>query len=816
MSLHPDQATRDIVDSSATSIGRSLPSRQVPATLFATRTARRSTGARRAAPAVASLLALAAVALLAPPLGAAPQVQTPGFYITTIGPTLDEVRKDPFTPDGHFNGLRRSSAFAFADDADVVFVAEKGGNVRAIVDGVLQREPVVDMRAQTATWVDRGLGGIDVHPDFPRVKEILITYTHDNGVTAETGPKYAKVARLRLREEIGADGHRRYFGAPPTAADVIVGTLSATARFPSCNDRPLGSDCGAVDEGSHSFTFVRYGPDGKIYIGTGDGAGFYAPDPKAFYAQVPEHLAGKILRVDPDGTGPADNPFFTGDPRDNASKVWARGLRNPKSVGFHPRTGQLCVSNVGWYLNEGIYCLAPGDNAGWPCRENGPARNGYETLALDRDGERLASCPLRPGEWVEPAFAYPHQPVEIGGETLSVGAVIGCAIADADEYPDGFHGSCVYGDYVFDTLSSVRLDGGEGNPSSTLQVASAGFPTDVEIDPEGRVCWIAYEVGEVDGTPMSEIRCLRHDAAGTVAQYPVVSFDSSPDADSPLAINLDASDSYHTAGLPLVHRWDFGDGNTGTGVSVRHVYAVHGDYTVTLTASAPGENVRRSTSQVIRLIDPTRIPPVLPVVELVEYGEEEHFVSSEVAFGVRIRNDRGSEPFHVLANIYDEAGHQVAHLVEPELVELTAGQSTTVDFLWPNAGGIGEYTIGVEFYAADWGSWTLKYLGASHFLVRTRVSAAAEQAGGGPTSDDPTPPSSGTPDVAPVPGEPAVAEDATDEPDAAPPDATVAETDAGTQPRYLGAANGAGPLVLFLLALGRALAIRRCPRDTAS
>ena len=744
-------------------------------------------------------------------------MQTPGFYITTIGPTLADVRRDPYTADRDFTGLHRPSALAFADDADVIFVAEKEGLVRVIVDGVLQVRPVLDMEDQTAIWIDRGLGGIDVHPDFPRVKEILITYTHDNGVTGEEGPKYAKVARLPLREERGADGRLAYYADPPRAGNVILGRLSATAAFPSCNDRPLGADCGAVDDGSHSFTFVRYGPDGKIYVGTGDGSGFYSPDPKALYAQLPEHLAGKILRINRDGTGPSDNPFFTGNPRDNASKVFARGLRNPKSAGFHPETGRLCVGNVGWFLNEGIYCLDAGDNAGWPCRENGPARNGYTTLALDRDGERLASCPLRPGEWVEPDFAYPHQPVEIGGETLSVGAVIGCAIADAAEYPDDFNGSCVYGDYVFDTLSSVRLDGRGANPSSTLQVAEAGLPTDVETDPEGRVCWIAYEVGKADGTSVSEIRCLRHDASGAVAQYPVVSFDSVPDADEPLGLFFDASDSYHTGGEPLVHRWDFGDGRTAAGETALHVYAEPGDYTVKLTARARGSSVRRSTSQVVRLDDPTGVPPILPVVEDIEFAHDEHFVSGEVPFGVRIRNDRGDEPFHVLVNIYDEDGGEVAHLVEPEPIRLAAGETTTVDFLWDNAGKIGEYTMGVEFYAEDWVSWTRKYHRASRFLVRTRVSAAAEQASRPDAEETPAPPAPASPEEEPIASggtpdpepntDPASTTDAPAS-DGARDDGLVVASQ-GTQTRYLGASGVWGAFGLLAALLSRAFVARR-------
>jgi len=657
----------------------------------------------------------------------APQVQTPGFYLSTIGSTLEEVRNDPFTPEGDFTGLLKATSFAFAERADAVFVAEKDGRVRVIVDGVLQIEPVVEMTDQVANYIDRGIGGIDVHPDFPLVKEIVIAYTHENGVTGPQGPKYAKVARLRLREERAADGGVEYFADAPTEADVILGKLSATPEFPSCNDRPLGADCGAVDHGSHSFTFVRYGPDRKIYVGTGDGAGFYSPDPHAFYAMRNEHLSGKILRIDIDGTGPSDNPFFTGNPNDNASKVFARGLRNPKSGAFNPATGQFCVGNVGWYLNEGIYCLDAGENAGWPCRENGPARNGYETLSLSRDGERLGSCPLPPGTWVEPVYAYPHEPRILGDEELFLGAVIGCAVPDSPEYPADFNGSCVFGDYVFDTLSSVRLNDGGGNPSSVLQVAEAGKPTDVDTDRSGNVCFIAYEVGTVDGTPVSEIRCLRHDASGSVQRYPVVSFITSPDPALPSTLNFDASSSYHTGGETLSYMWDFGDGNTAAGVRVRHIYATHGDYTVTLEVSAAGESVRRSSSQVVRITDPDFTTPVLPSVEGIEYASDEHFVSSEVDFGVRVRNDRGDEPFRVIVNIYDEAGKEIVHLDDRTLVQIEAGETETIPFVWEGTGSPGEYRMNVEFYAMDYGSWNLKYPGVSNLVVRNRVGESIEQ-----------------------------------------------------------------------------------------
>ena len=428
---------------------------------------------------------------------AAPKIETPGFYIETIGSTVSEVAAlDKLYIDSKFVGLSRISAFAFAQNVDVVFAVEKAGRVRVIVDGVTQPTAVLDMTDQVSDYIDSGMGGIAVHPDFPAVKEILITYTHYAGVTPidESQPKYARVARLSVREEVGVDGTVSYFTDAPREQDVIIGRLKATAQYPSCNMRPLGADCGAVDFAAHSFTFVQYGPDGKIYIGTGDGAGYFKPEPHALYAQINDHLSGKILRVNPDGSGPDNNPFFTGNKWDNASKVYAKGMRNPKSGSFDPANGKLCVGNVGWYSKEGIYCLDPGDNAGWPCVENGPVANGYENTVLRRDGVVLARCPLEPGTYNLPDYTYAHVDIVVDGETIPAGAVIGCARPTADEYPANFKGSCVFGDYVFDTIESVSFnDDTIGNPSSTLILSGAGKATDLTTDRDGRVCFVAYE-----------------------------------------------------------------------------------------------------------------------------------------------------------------------------------------------------------------------------------------------------------------------------------------------------------------------------------
>ena len=661
---------------------------------------------------------------------AAPKIETPGFYIETIGSTVNDVAnlEQPYI-DRQFVGLTKVSAFAFAKNVDVIFAVEKPGRVRVIVDGVTQPIAVLDMTDQVSDYIDSGMGGIAVHPQFPDVKEILITYTHYAGVTPidEGQPKYARVARLTVREEVDADGTLSYFADAPTEEDVIIGKLKATEQFPSCNMRPLGADCGAVDFAAHSFTFVQYGPDGKIYIGTGDGAGYFKPEPHALYAQINNHLSGKILRVNPDGSGPADNPFFTGNKWDNASKVFAKGMRNPKSGSFDPATGKFCVGNVGWYSKEGIYCINPGDNAGWPCIENGPVANGYENTVLRRDGDVLARCPLEPGTYNLPDYTYAHVDIVVDGNKIPAGAVIGCARPTADEYPESFKGSCVFGDYVFDTIEMVSFNENTvGNPSSTLILSGAGKATDLMTDRNGRVCYVAYETGIVDGIPVSEIRCIGYDDDGSTPLLPVPGFFSVADPVDPSIFTINASTSYHPAGANLVYSWDFGDGTTaGNKALVEHQYEKFGKYKVTLTVRTAGTNVSRSTFQFVEVPDPNFVTPIVPSVQDIIFSDDNHEISSPVEFDVLVRNDLGNDRFRILANIYNPDGLQVAHLELEEVFLVPAGETMTISFRWPQAAGIGEHTIGVEFYSEDYASWNLKYSDAGRFFVGNRASASA-------------------------------------------------------------------------------------------
>ena len=114
----------------------------------------------------------------------------------------------------------------------------------------------------------------------------------------------------------------------------------------------------------HNGGRIKFGPDGKLYITTGD-------------AQVPDlsqnlnSLAGKILRLNPDGTIPEDNPF-------EDSPVYAYGLRNPQGLAWHPVTGDLYASDHGPTSQDEVNRIIAGGNYGWPLATCGDGKSQFE------------------------------------------------------------------------------------------------------------------------------------------------------------------------------------------------------------------------------------------------------------------------------------------------------------------------------------------------------------------------------------------------------------------------------------------------------
>ena len=222
----------------------------------------------------------------------------------------------------------------------------------------------------------------------------------------------------------------------PAAATGRCRSMSSTAsgdRAPLSSRRPVLT-IPHPSQGNHNGGQLQFGPDGYLYISTGDG-GSQGDPPKN--AQSTNSLLGKILRIDPRRSGsapytvPADNPFVG---RTGADEIWSLGLRNPWRFSFDRLTGDLLIGDVGGGVQEEID-LSPapvagrGLNFGWDCLEGTVPRE---------------AC--SPAVFTEPIHTYPHAP--------GMSAVVGGYVV-RDEGLEQLYGRYVYADTYAGQLRSL-------------------------------------------------------------------------------------------------------------------------------------------------------------------------------------------------------------------------------------------------------------------------------------------------------------------------------------------------------------------------
>jgi glucose/arabinose dehydrogenase len=226
--------------------------------------------------------------------------------------------KSPVRVETIARGLETPWAIAFSPDGRI-FVSERPGPIRVIQNGVLQKEPWMQIAVYERG--EGGLLGLAVDTAFERNRFLYAahTYRDDKGKI--------KNRLVRLRDESGK------------------GVLDKVLL-----DNVEGGD-------NHDGGRVKFGPDGKLYWTTGDAQ-------TARLAQNLSSLNGKILRLNPDGTIPPDNPF----PK---SPVYSYGHRNSEGLAWQPDSGRLYETEhgpsgfQGCCLDE-LNLIEAGKNYGWP------------------------------------------------------------------------------------------------------------------------------------------------------------------------------------------------------------------------------------------------------------------------------------------------------------------------------------------------------------------------------------------------------------------------------------------------------------------
>jgi glucose/arabinose dehydrogenase len=301
-------------------------------------------------------------------------------------------------------------------DESRLFVVEKTGTIRILdaATGAVQAAPFLTIPAgDLREGGEEGLLGLAFHPDYATNGRFFVYFTNQDG-------------DLEIRS---------YDRASATRADPASGEVVIIIPHP--------------ENGNHNGGWLGFGPDGYLYVATGDGGS--GGDP-ANNAQNRDSLLGKMLRLDVNGDDfpgdparnyaiPSDNPFVGAA---GADEIWAYGLRNPWRPSFDRETGDLYIADVGQGAREEINFQPAGSNGGenygWVVREGD----------LEFDGGRPGNPDPDDPTLVDPVIAYPHASDGTGGFSVTGGYVYRGSAG-------GMQGSYLYADFVTDQVWSFRI-----------------------------------------------------------------------------------------------------------------------------------------------------------------------------------------------------------------------------------------------------------------------------------------------------------------------------------------------------------------------
>jgi hypothetical protein len=313
-------------------------------------------------------------------------------------------------------------------DAGRLLVVERQGTVRLVENGKVSLFTDISSVVSCCSG-ERGLLSIALAPDFDSSGRFYLDYTG---------------------KEVPGEIH--------------VGEMTATGPAHKSAEastlRPLLTIPHPV-EANHNGGQLQFGPEGDLFISTGDGGG---GDDQFHNAQDLSKPLGKILRIQPDPAGappyytvPGDNPFVSVGGA--YGPIWSYGLRNPYRFSFDRLSGAIAIGDVGQSGAEEIdFGPAPsrgaGANYGWNCRE------GLEAGPGDDPGCAGAS----PSSFVDPVFAYPHKPdPDVGGSSRC--AIIGGYVARDPDLGTLF-GHYLYTDLCSGAIRTLQLPSQAGGTAS--------------------------------------------------------------------------------------------------------------------------------------------------------------------------------------------------------------------------------------------------------------------------------------------------------------------------------------------------------------
>jgi glucose/arabinose dehydrogenase len=302
-------------------------------------------------------------------------------------------------------GLRYPIALAFAPDSRVFYAERATGNIQILGTATTNTTTFYTLTGTDSSG-ERGLLGLALDPDFPTTPYVYAYQTYND---ASNGTLYNRIVRIRANGDVGVS-HTVLLALPP----------------------PTGAS-------NHNGGVIAFGPDGKLYAVVGEQA-------IPMRSQEQSSPLGKVLRMNPDGSAPTDNPF-AGNSSWNPL-VYTYGHRNMFGLAFQPTTGLAYVTENGPNDNDEVNRLVPGSNYGWPTVRG------------------IANTP----PYIDPVVAYPSiiVPTNAAFYTANV--------------PAASRNHLVFGSYLDHRLRDLALDPSDG--SRVLKETTLATAPDAIIDVE--------------------------------------------------------------------------------------------------------------------------------------------------------------------------------------------------------------------------------------------------------------------------------------------------------------------------------------------